>query len=191
MAKQFNKLELRLQNENEMENASSHKTREIESNMMEMNEYIQELIPEETVQLFPIIYQTNIIQFIKKTELYRKNLIIRFRDIKNEIHYILYKWNSNGNQIDNIDSNQYSKTPQQEREKNRVLYLMDLKEKTKKELMQFKNIYIQMDDLFKKEIRYSETHQSCFGCFGVFRPDYDFKNLNPVVRDYLRLVIPE
>jgi hypothetical protein len=191
MAKQFNKLETRLECDPEHHSASSHKTREIESTMMEMNEYIQELIPEETVQLFPLIYQTNIMQFIKKTELYKKNLIIRFRDIKNEIHYILYKWNSVGEQTDHINSKHTSKTPQQEREKNRVLYLMDLKEKTKKELMQYKSIYIQMDELFKKEIRYAETHQSCFGCSLLFKPDYDFSKLNPIVRDYLRLVITD
>lgn len=191
MAKQFNKLEVRVEFENALENPSSQKMHEIESTMMEMNEYIQELIPEEAVQLFPLIYRTNIMQFIKKTELYRKNLIIRFRDIKNEIHYILYKWNSNGEAIDNIDTNYQSKTPQQEREKNRILHLMNIKEKTKRELMQYKNIYIQIDDLFKQEIRYAETHQSCFGCSSAFKPNYDVTKLNPVVRDYLKLVMPD
>jgi hypothetical protein len=185
MAKQFNKLNSRI------ENSSSHKMREIQSTMMEMNEYIQELIPEETVKLFPLIYQTNIMQFIKKTELYKKNLIIRFRDIKNEIHYILFKWNSTGEHISDIDAKHHSKTPQQERERNRVLYLMNLKEKTKKELIQYKSIYTQIDELFKKEIRYAETHQSCFGCARIFKPDYDLTNLNPVVRDYLKLVISD
>jgi hypothetical protein len=189
MARQFNKLLVRIEYENTLAHPSSHKMREIQSTMMEMNEYIQELIPEETVKLFPLIYQTNIIQFIKKTELYKKNLIIRFRDIKNEIHYILYKWNSSGEQLDHIDAKQHSKTPEQEREKNRVLYLMNLKEKTKRELMQYKAIYTQIDELFKKEIRYAETHQSCFGCARLFKPDYEVENLNPVVRDYLKLVI--
>lgn len=191
MAKQFNKLEVRVEFENTIENPSSRKMHEIESTIMEMNEYIQELIPEEAVQLFPLIYRTNIMQFIKKTELYRKNLIIRFRDIKNEIHYILYRWNSNGEAVDNIDTNYQSKTPQQEREKNRILYLMNIKEKTKKELMQYKNIYIQIDELFKQEIRYAETHQSCFGCSSAFKPNYDVSKFNPVVRDYLKLVTPD
>ena len=191
MAKQFNKIENRVENENSLERPSSQKMREIETTMIEMNEYIQELIPEEAVQLFPLIYRTNIMQFIKKTELYRKNLIIRFRDIKNEIHYIMYKWNSVGEDIDNIDTKFQAKTPQQEREKNRILYLMNMKEKTKRELMQFKNIYIQIDELFKKEIRYAETHQSCFGCSSVFKPDYEVDKLHPIVRDYLKLVTPD
>ena len=191
MAKQFNKLENRVEIENTRDDPSSQRMRDIETTLIEMNEYIQELIPEEAVQLFPLIYRTNIMQFIKKTELYRKNLIIRFRDIKNEIHYILFKWNSVGEDIDKIDTNFQSKTPQQEREKNRILYLMSIKEKTKKELMQFKNIYIQINDLFKKEIRYAETHQSCFGCSSVFKPDYDVDKLHPIVRDYLKLVMPD
>ena len=191
MAKQFNKLEMRVEYENSLENPSSQKIREIESSIMEMSEYIQEFIPEETVQLFPLIYRTNIMQFIKKTELYRKNLIIRFRDIKNEIHYILYKWNLEGDQLEKIDTTYPSKTPHQEREKNRILYLMNLKEKTKRDLMQCKHIYKQIDELFKKEIRYAETHQSCFGCSGVFKPDYELGKLNPVVSDYLKLIIPE
>jgi hypothetical protein len=191
MAKQFNKLETRVEYENSCENPSFQKIRDIESIMMEMNEYIQELIPEEAVQLFPLIYKTNIMQFIKKTEIYKKNLIIKFRDIKNEIHYIIYKWNLTGEPIDKIDSKCQSNTPQREREKNRVLYLMDMKEKTKKELMQCKYIYIQLDELFKKEIRYAETNQSCFGCSVVFKPNYDLSKLNPVVRDYLKLVMPD
>jgi len=191
MAKQFNKLEMRAEYENAIEPPSSQKIHDIESTIMEMSEYIQELIPEETVKLFPLIYRTNIMQFIKKTELYRKNLIIRFRDIKNEIHYILYKWNLDGDELEKIDTTYKSKTPQQERETNRILYLMSLKEKTKRDLMQCKNIYKQIDELFKKEIRYAETHQSCFGCSGVFKPDYELSKLNPVVSDYLRLIMPE
>ena len=68
---------------------------------------------------------------------------------------------------------------------------MGLKEQTKKDLILCKNTYTQIDDLFNKEIRYAETHQSCFGCAGLFRPNYDFSKLNPVVRDYLKLVIPD
>ena len=57
--------------------------------------------------------------------------------------------------------------------------------------MQFKNIYIQINELFKKEIRYAETHQSCFGCSGVFKPEYEVEKLHPIVRDYLKLVMPD
>ena len=185
MAKQFNKLETKVEFEHS-KHSSSSQTLDVESTIMEMNEYIQEFIPTEVVQLFPLIYSTNIIKFIRQIELYRKNLIIRFRDIKNEIHYILYKLNSAGEDVKTLTI-----LPRRIREKNRILHLMELKEQTKQDLILCKNTYTQIDELFNKEIRYAETHQSCFGCAGWFRPNYDFSKLNPVVQDYLKLVIPD
>jgi len=190
MAKQFYKLLMRLEYENALEMPSSQKINEIEQKMLEFNEYIQELIPEEAVQLFPLLYRTNIIHFIKRQALYKKKLIGRFCDIKNEIHYILYKLNSAGENLQ-LGNTCAPKTPKQEREKNRITYLMELKEKTKKELMDCKKTYIQLDELFKNEMRYAETHQSCFGCFGVFKPDYNNTDHTSVIRDYLKLTMPE
>jgi hypothetical protein len=196
ITKQFNKLETIVEfatfpDRGAIDPSTSQKMRNIEPILMEMREYIHGLIPDEAIKLFPLIYRANILQFINKTELYRKNLIIRFRDIKNEIHYILHKWNMFGEELDKIDAKYKSKSPQQEREKNRVLYLMNLKEKTKTELMQCKYIYSQLDELFKREIRYAKTHQNCFGCAGVLKPDYDVSDLNTVVKDYLKLIMPE
>ena len=188
---QFDKLEFRIESQTALAKRTSEKMRDIEPAITEMRGYINYVISDEAVKLFPLIYRVNIMQFIKKTELYRKNLIIRFRDIKNEIHYILHKWNMVGEEFDKIDANYKSKSPHQEREKNRVLYLMNLKEKTKLELMQCKYIYSQLDELFKKEMRYAKKHNSYFGCGGVFKPDYDVSKLNTVVRDYLKLILPE
>jgi hypothetical protein len=190
MEKQFSKLESRVENVNMVNNSSSQRFRDIESYLIEMNDYTQNLIPEEAVQLFPLIYRTNIIQFIRRTELHRRNLIIRFRDIKNEIHYILHKWNSSSDDIETKASN-LSIPPQKEKERNRIMYLMTMKENTKTELLQCNHIYNQIDELFKNEIRYAETHQSCYGCSGVWKPTYDFNKMSPIVRDYLKLVIPD
>lgn len=159
---------------------------ELELKLTEMREMCNVLVPDDIIRLLPLIYNTNIFRFIKRMEQYKKNLIIRFRDIKNEIHYILHKWNSS-----NIEESENTKkSPQYIREKTRLMYLMELKENTKNDLMLCKNTYTQINELFNKEIRYAETHQSCFGCAGWFRPDYDFSKLNPVVRDYLKLVVP-
>ena len=159
---------------------------EAEQRMNEIKEFFGELVPEDMIRLFPLIHNTNIFRFIKKMEQYKRNLIIRFRDIKNEIQFILHKWNDRNSDLDNG-----GRTPKHAREKNRIIYLMELKEKTKTELLQCKHTYTQMDELFNKEIRYAETHQSCFGCAGWFRPDYDFNELTPALREYLRLVIPD
>jgi hypothetical protein len=159
---------------------------DVEIKISEMREAFNELVPEDVIRLFPLIYNTNIFRFIKKMEQYKTNLIIRFRDIKNEIHYILYKLNSTGENVKTLTI-----LPRQIREKNRILHLMELKEQTKQDLILCKNTYTQIDELFNKEIRYAETHQSCFGCAGWFRPNYDFSKLNPVVQDYLKLVVPD
>ena len=159
---------------------------EVEIKISEMRETFNELVPEDVIRLFPLIYNTNIFRFIKKMEQYKANLIIRFRDIKNEIHYILYKLNSAGEDVKTLTI-----LPRRIREKNRILHLMELKEQTKQDLILCKNTYTQIDELFNKEIRYAETHQSCFGCAGWFRPNYDFSKLNPVVQDYLKLVVPD
>jgi len=164
---------------------------EAEQRMNEIKEFFGELVPEDMIRLFPLIHNTNIFRFIKKMEQYKRNLIIRFRDIKNEIHFILHKWNDHPfDSLSNTMENG-NRTPKHAREKNRIIYLMELKEKTKTELLQCKHTYTQMDELFNKEIRYAETHQSCFGCGGWFRPDYDFNELTPALREYLRLVIPD
>lgn len=200
MAKQFNKILSRIEYDDSLYlensfgtsseiNPSAQKINDIESTIMEMNGYIQELIPEEAVQLFPIIYRTNILRFIRKHEQHKKNLIIRLRDIKNEIHYILHKWNNIAENTNKTTHNH--KMPKKEREQNRVLYLMELKEKTKTELKQCKSTYTQLDELFKKEIRYAETHQTCVPCYVFFKPNYDYSELNPIVREYLKLTIPD
>lgn len=192
MASQYGKLESTLEFESGTYNAtiSTEYLSEVERKIAEIKDITcNYIVPEEIARLFPLLSNTNIFRFIHKMDQYKKNLIIRFRDIKNEIHYIMHRWNVNEGQID--DDAVSEKTPQRIREHNRLLYLMDLKEKTKTELLQCKDIYNQIDELFNREIRYAETHQSCFGCGGWFKPDYDFSKLNPVVREYLKLVIPD
>lgn len=162
--------------------SSFHLLRETEQKINETREICNALVPSEIIRMFPIIYNTNIFQFIKKMEQYKNNLIIRLRDIKNEISYIRYSKQSSGFEK--------SQSHRSQKADNRLHFLMDMKEKTKKDLILCKNTYYQMNDIFNREIRYAETHQSCFGCSGWFRPNYDFREFNPVVRDYLNLVLP-
>jgi len=193
LASQYSKLESMLEFESgsNPNMLSDECLSEVERKISEMKEIVchYSLVPEEIARLFPLLSNTNIFRFIHKMNQYKKNLIIRFRDIKNEIHYIMHRWNVNEGQIDSEVVSE--KTPQKIREHMRLLYLMDLKEKTKNELLNCNDIYNQIDELFNREIRYAETHQSCFWCGGLFKPDYDFNKLNPVVRDYLKLVIPD
>lgn len=191
MAIQYGKLETALCFNSENTNkAIGDCIAEVENKIADIKEIACHcLVPDEIAQLFPLISNTNIFRFIHKMTQYKKNLIVRLRDIKNEIHYIMHRWNINDGKIDDAFASE--KTPQRAREKTRLLYLMDLKEKTKSNILQCNDVYNQIDELFHREIRYAETHQSCFGCGGWFKPDYDFSKLNPVVREYLKLVIPD
>jgi hypothetical protein len=72
-------------------------------------------LPSDIKVIFPILYNVHIFTFIKRIEVYKKNLIIKFKDVKNEIRYIEWKW---GEKIEN-------------KEKTRLEFLCKIKEKIK------------------------------------------------------------
>jgi hypothetical protein len=162
-----------IENEVEQNSLVLEKLKEIEFKISETKDLCQILIPDEVKTHYPIIYNTNIFRFIQKMEARRKSLIVQFRDIKNEIRYILHKWNR---------ANGETETAKKIKEKHRLLYLMELKEKKKAELIEYKNTYNQIDEIFMKEIQYAES-------FGFFtRPPNPLDSINPVIKDYLKLV---
>ena len=67
------------------------KIKEVEKKISEMKNAAIVFIPDEIKLLFPIICNINIFAFIKKMEMHKKNLILKFKDIKNEIRFIHYK----------------------------------------------------------------------------------------------------
>ena len=161
-----------MENESEQNSLVLEKIKEIEFKISETKDLCQILLPEEVKAYFPILYHTNIFRFIQKMEAHKKTLILRFRDVKNEIRYILHKWNGG------VDEN-----AKKIKEKHRLLYLMELKEKTKAELIEYKNIYNQIEELFLKEIQYAE---SCW--VFVYPSNSHLDTLNSVAKDYLKLV---
>lgn len=162
-----------MENESEQNSLVLEKLKEMEFKISETKDLCQILIPDEVKMHYPIIYNTNIFRFIQKMEARRKSLIVQFRDIKNEIRYILHKWNR---------ANCETETAKKIKEKHRLLYLMELKEKKKAELIEYKNTYNQIDEIFMKEIQYA-------GSFGFFtRPPTQLDSINPVIKDYLKLV---
>lgn len=162
-----------MENESEQNSLVLEKIKEIEFKISETKDLCQILLPEEVKAYFPILYHTNIFRFIQKMEAHKKTLILRFRDVKNEIRYILHKWNGG------VDEN-----AKKIKEKHRLLYLMELKEKTKAELIEYKNIYNQIEELFMKEIQYAES------CWVFVYPSTTthLDSLNPVAKNYLKLV---
>lgn len=67
------------------------KIKEVEKKISEMKNTAIVFIPDEIKLLFPIICNINIFSFIKKMEMHKKNLVLKFKDIKNEIRFIHYK----------------------------------------------------------------------------------------------------
>jgi hypothetical protein len=163
-----------MENEAEQYEMVVQKIKEMEFKIGETKDMCQILIPVEVKANYPIIYNTNIFRFIQKMEAHRKNLIIQFRDIKNEIRYILHKWSC---------TNSETETAKKIKEKHRLLYLMELKEKKKAELIEYKNTYNQINEIFMKEIQYAESSW-------IFTrpPEHPLHLLNPVAKDYLKLV---
>jgi len=150
-----------IENENEKNVLVLSKLNEVEDKINELKEVYNVLIPDEVRHMFPIICNLNILSLIKKMENYRKNLINKFKDVKNEIRYIIYKWKKNAS-TNSIDSLENINNIEQNKEKNRLLFLYDIKEKIKDELIESKKIYDYVEELFTKEIKNAEYNNKYF-----------------------------
>ena len=100
-------------------------------------------------------------------ENYKKTLIHKFKDVKNEIRYILYKWKKETvSTIENSDKILNHENPNKLKEKNRLIFLYQIKENIKNELLESKKIYDYVEDIFIREIKNAEynNHLWCW-CF--------------------------
>ena len=188
-----NKLVFMQHNESEQNQIVLEKIKELEFKIGEMKEIFQVLIPNEIKSLFPVISHINIFSLIKKMETHKTHLIVKYKDIKNEINYNVYKINARY-KMDLRSDDEVEKLLNNERD--RVLFLNDLKERIKNEIINYKDAYNQLDYLFTKEIQFAERHVSLvyvlnwyFACCG--KPKYlDIKRYtNPVIQDYLNVIL--
>jgi len=159
------------------------KLKEVEKKIGEIKLPNSILIPEEIKAQFPIICHINIFSFIKKTEIYKKNLIEKLRDVTNEIRFILYKWNKEGDALD-MSGNELINM-EKIKEKNRLFYLYDIKNKIKDEIMEFRSTYGFMDDIFTKEIKLADEKRRRWWFYFVC---WFYKK--PSIKDYLEKTNP-
>lgn len=138
--------------------SESEKSRIILKNIQDVEKKINEIkqwnplfIPSEVRAVFPNICNINIFTFIKRMELHRKNLVIRLKDVTNEIRYILYMKREREN-------GKYKKTVDLEKEDARLSTLNQIKEKTKDELIRCKLSFGHIDELFTREIKRAYSH---------------------------------
>jgi hypothetical protein len=154
-----------------------NKLKEIEINMNELKEIYDILLPPEIIFRFPIICNINIFSLIKKMESYRRVLIYKFKDVKNEIGYIMHKWKTDNGEV---------VMSEQQKEKDRLLFLYEIKEKIKGELLEFVNIYQYVDELFSKEIKVSgDVHwYFCSSARQIKKED-----VHPVLQRYFAFIL--
>ena len=130
-------------------------------------------LPSDIKVIFPILYNVHIYTFIKRIEVYKKNLIIKFKDVKNEIRYIEWKW---GEKIEN-------------KEKTRLEFLCKIKEKIKNEILHYKNAYGCMDELMTKEIKRADQMPICLWTSSSMSKRMNIDN--PVVSAYFSTIFED
>jgi len=157
------------------------KLRETENRMMEMKESSSILLPTEIKTQTPIICNFDIFSFIHKMEKRNKNMIVHYKDIKNEIRYIMFKWKSNDRDrditveddihseyLDNKDTfyrpeiHHQNDSLKKESERNRLMFLLKEKETTKTKLLENHQKYSKIQDVFLNEILIAEKNQHNF-----------------------------
>ena len=166
------------------------KIRETETRMLEMKEDHPVYVPMEVKTQLPNISHIDIFSFIQKIDQNTKKLIIQYKDIKNEIRYIMYKWKLrdntnfiNENEMDfahehsilitnkskesesifiDLEKRKTTTTSKKEHERQRLMYLINQKETIKKEILDNHQKYSYIDKIFAREIEISENNQNNF-----------------------------
>ena len=164
------------------------KMKETEKRIMDIqNNYNDIVIPYEIQLMNPIISHINIFSFIKKIEHHKKGLIVKYKDVKNNIRYVMHKWEYDG-------VNSVERSPD---ELGKMQKLLDRKEDIKIKLIQNSNnnVYAYIDNLFIREIQLSEkyyTYHSA-GMYYFFRPKplERKQHGNPVVDEYLNFIFTD
>lgn len=164
------------------------KMKETEKRIMDIqNNYNDIVIPYEIQLMNPIISHINIFSFIKKIEHHKKGLIVKYKDVKNSIRYMMHKWEHDGvNTVERSND-----------ELGRMQKLLDKKEDIKMKLIQNSNnnVYAYIDNLFIREIQHSEkyyTYHSA-GMYYFLRPKplERKQHGNPVVDEYLNFIFTD
>ena len=127
------------------------KIQEIEKKVVEIKEWNPLFVPEEVRALFPIICHINVFSFIKRMEVFKKNLVLKFKDVKNEIRYIMYQLRKEISHSDAANN---------QRKLARLTFLLEVKEKIKEEFIHYKTAYGYIDELFTKEIKNALAYNS-------------------------------
>ena len=134
-----------ISDENEHNTIINHTLQDFKEKIFEIKDTDNSFIPEDIKNIFPIITHINVFSFIKRIESYKKTIIYKYCDTNNEMRYILFKTKNT--------------KCKDERTKQRLLYLINLKNKLRDEYIDYKGAYTYMDDAFIQEIKYAEEQK--------------------------------
>jgi len=153
------------------------------------NNYNDNIIPYEVQLMNPVISNINIFSFISKIDHHKKKLIMDYKDIKNNIRYVMFKWDLEKNFTDKNEL-----TDKRIDEIDQMQKMLKKKDFVKTLLIQnnSNNVYSYIDNLFIREIQHSEhyyTYRSA-GMYLIIKPKplEVFKYGNEVVDDYLNFI---
>lgn len=155
-----------------------HHLREIEKKYMDLKDILMMHIPVEVTFLYRVGYRLPIFSFIKRMETYKKNLIVKLKDIKNEVRYIEYKCEESADA--------------EKKYKMRLDFLLETKEKLKGEIMNYCNAYGSMEDILNKE----RNHGSQCSLWNVYYLRFMHRNKkmeykNPVIKAYCESIFSD
>jgi hypothetical protein len=178
-AKQYEKIETNLEIYNEfnyynMKNDGVKKIYELESKMKTMMDEKTIEIPTEVKLLYPIIYNVNVFALIKKLNAHNHDSKKEYAKIKNEIALIVKKYGGGGNL----------------RVKNRLEYLLNEKEKVKKNMNHYENAFTYFDEICVRENTHAQIYKNVMLWMYLLcnrPPKYivDPYHCNPLVDEYL------
>lgn len=178
-----------IDNMNERETLILNKMKETEKRIMDIQYTYNDInMPYEVQLLNPIIYHMNIFSFIQKIELHKRDLIKKYKDVKNEIKYILYKWEKK-------KSNNYEDllTKSKDMDIEKMQNLIKKKEEIKDRLINNNNssVYSYIDTLYTREKQFSSNYYTyhSVGMYIIFRPKQEiYLDGNIVVDEYLKFI---
>lgn len=191
-ALQYDKLETSLEfvaskivfmdeNQTQLSKIVFEKVNEIEKKISEIKDWNPLFIPNNVRQLFPVISHINIFSFIKRIESNKKLLIAKYKDVKNEIRYILFRvrqLNENSNAGD--------------RHEKRLQVLLETKDKIKEDLVHYRNAYSHIDEIFTIEIKNAEKKKKWFHYFKETCTEDNglakYGETNPIVDKYMHYI---
>lgn len=155
-----------IENGAELERSVAANIREFED---KLSDIVNVIVPEDVKRLFPVICNINIFSFIRKIDANKRGLIIKYKDIKNEIRYIYYK----------------NKDRDRDRDRdNRLQSLIDARERLRIEIIQYKDVYNSIDVEFVREIRMAEDKIKNW--FWVLLCGVSVEPINnPIIQKYL------